>query len=148
MSQVRLPISPAPRLSAFWTGTVALAIPSGAYFAEIFRAGVLAVPRGQVDAGRAVGLSSFWLVWDVIAPQALRIMVPPMLGIITILIKNSALVSAIGVEELFYRANVLSGQTLRHFELLSAVAVIYFLLILPLSILVQRQEKRLLSQIW
>jgi His/Glu/Gln/Arg/opine family amino acid ABC transporter permease subunit len=136
------------RLSAFWTGTVALAIPSGAYFAEIFRAGILAVPRGQVDAGRAVGLSSFWLVWDVIAPQALRIMVPPMLGIITILIKNSALVSAIGVEELFYRANVLSGQTLRHFELLSAVAVIYFLLILPLSILVQRQEKRLLSQIW
>jgi ABC-type amino acid transport system permease subunit len=136
------------RLSAFWIGTVALAIPSGAYLAEIFRAGILAVPRGQLDAARAVGLSSFWLVWDVIAPQALRMMIPPMLGILTILIKNSALVSAIGVEELFYRANVLSGQTLRHFELLSAVAVIYFLLILPLSILVQRQEKRLLAQVW
>jgi His/Glu/Gln/Arg/opine family amino acid ABC transporter permease subunit len=136
------------RLSAFWTGTAALAIPSGAYLAEIFRAGILAVPRGQLDAGRAVGLSSLWLVWDVIAPQALRMMIPPMLGITTILMKNSALVSAIGVEELFYRANVLSGQTLRHFELLSAVAVIYFLLILPLSILVQRQEKRLLAQVW
>jgi His/Glu/Gln/Arg/opine family amino acid ABC transporter permease subunit len=136
------------RLSAFWTGTAALAIPSGAYLAEIFRAGILAVPRGQLDAGRAVGLSSLWLVWDVIAPQALRMMIPPMLGITTILMKNSALVSAIGVEELFYRANVLSGQTLRHFELLSAVAVIYFLLILPLSILVQRREKRLLAQVW
>src|ERR1700730_12467930 len=136
------------RLLAFWSGTVALAIPSGAYLAEIFRAGIGAVPRGQLDAARAVGLSPFWLVWDVIAPQALRMMIPPMLGILTILIKNSALVSAIRVEELFYRANVLSGQTLRHFELLSAVAVIYFLLILPLSILVQRQEKRLLSQIW
>ena len=75
-------------------------------------------------------------------------MIPPTLGIVTILIKNSALVSAIGVEELFYQANVLSGQTLHHFELLSAVAVIYFLLILPLSILVQRREKRLLSQVW
>jgi polar amino acid transport system permease protein len=84
----------------------------------------------------------------VIAPQALRMMIPPTLGIVTILIKNSALVSAIGVEELFYQANVLSGQTLHHFELLSAVAVIYFLLILPLSILVQRREKRLLSQVW
>jgi His/Glu/Gln/Arg/opine family amino acid ABC transporter permease subunit len=136
------------KLSAFWSGTIALAIPSGAYLAEIFRAGIAAVPRGQLDAARAVGLSSFWLVWEVIAPQALRMMIPPMLGIVTILIKNSALVSAIGVEELFYRANVLSGQTLRHFELFSAVAVIYFLLILPLSILVQRQEKRLLARVW
>jgi len=136
------------RLSAFWSGTIALAIPSGAYLAKIFRAGIAAVPRGQLDAARAVGLSSFWVAWDVIAPQALRMMIPPMLGIVTILIKNSALVSAIGVEELFYRANVLSGQTLRHFELLSAVAVIYFLLILPLSILVQRQERRLLAKVW
>src|ERR1700730_8152263 len=51
------------RLSAFWIGTVALAIPSGAYLAEIFRAGILAVPRGQLDAARAGGLSSFWLGW-------------------------------------------------------------------------------------
>jgi polar amino acid transport system permease protein len=74
-------------------------------------------------------------------------MIPPMLGIVAILIKNSALVSAIGVEELFYRATVLAGQTFRHFELLTAAAIIYFLLILPLSILVQRQERRLLAKI-
>jgi len=135
------------KLSGFDTGAVALAIPAGAYLAEIFRAGVEAVPKGQVEAARAVGLSAFWLVWEVVAPQALRMMIPPMLGIVTILIKNSALVSAIGVEELFYEATVLGGQTFRYFEFLTATAVIYFLLILPLSLLVQHQERRLLARV-
>jgi len=136
------------KLSAFETGTIALAIPTGAYLAEIFRAGIQAVPRGQFEAARAVGLSPLWLVWDVVAPQALRMMIPPMLGIVTILIKNSALVSAIGVEELFYRATVLGGQTFHYFEFLTVTAVIYFVLILPLSALVQRQERRLLGNVW
>ena len=142
------PLILSAKLTAFEAGTMALAIPSGAYFAEIFRSGILAVPRGQFDAARAIGLSPFWLARDVIAPQALRIMIPPTLGIVTILIKNSALVSAIGVEELFYRATVLAGQTFRHFELLTAAALIYFALILPLSVLVQHQEKRLLAKVW
>lgn len=136
------------KLSAFETGTIALAIPTGAYLAEVFRAGIQAVPRGQIEAARAVGLSPLWLVWDVVAPQALRMMIPPMLGIITILIKNSALVSAIGVEELFYRATVLGGQTFHYFEFLTVTAGIYFLMILPLSALVQRQERRLLAKLW
>jgi His/Glu/Gln/Arg/opine family amino acid ABC transporter permease subunit len=131
------------KLSAFTTGTVALAIPTGAYLGEIFRAGIQAVPRGQIEAARAVGLSPLWLVLDVVAPQALRMMIPPMLGIVTILIKNSALVSAIGIEELFYRATVLGGQTFRYFEFLTVAALIYFLLIMPLSALAQRQERRL-----
>ena len=134
------------KLTAFQSATAALAIPTGAALAEIFRAGIQAVPRGHVEAARAIGLSSFWVVWDVIAPQALRIMIPAFLGIVTILIKNSALVSAIGVEELFYRATVHAGRTFRHVELLTTVAVIYFVMIFPLSVLVQRQERRLLAK--
>ena len=135
------------KLSAFESGAIALAVPSGAYLAEIFRAGIQAVPRGQIEAARALGLPSFWLVWDVLAPQALRMMIPPILGVVTILMKNSALVSAIGVEELFYRATVLGGQTFRYFEFLSITAVIYFVLILPLSMLVQWQERRLSAKL-
>ena len=131
------------KLSAFESGAIALAVPSGAYFAEIFRAGLLAVPKGQIEAGRALGLRPFWLLWDVLMPQALRIMIPPILGIVTILIKNSALVSALGVEELFYRATVLGGQTFHYFEFLSVTAVLYFVLIMPLSAIVQFQERRL-----
>jgi His/Glu/Gln/Arg/opine family amino acid ABC transporter permease subunit len=135
------------KLSAFESGAIALAIPSGAYLAEIFRAGIQAVPRGQIEAAQALGLRSFWVVWDVLVPQALRIMIPPILGIVTILIKNSALVSAIGVEELFYRATVLGGQTFHYFEFLSVTAVIYFVVILPLSALVQVQERRLAAKL-
>jgi His/Glu/Gln/Arg/opine family amino acid ABC transporter permease subunit len=135
------------KLSAFETGAIALAIPSGAYLAEIFRAGILAVPRGQLEAGRAIGLSSLSLMWDVIGPQAFRMMIPPMLGIVTLLIKNSALVSAIGVEELFYRATVLGGQTFHYFEFMTVTAAIYFCLIVPLSAFVQRQERRLLARV-
>jgi His/Glu/Gln/Arg/opine family amino acid ABC transporter permease subunit len=135
------------KLSAFETGAIALAIPSGAYLAEIFRAGIQAVPRGQTEAAQALGLRPFWLVWDVLVPQALRIMIPPILGIVTIIIKNSALVSAIGVEELFYRATVLGGQTFHYFEFLSVTAVIYFVLILPLSAVVQLQERRLSAKL-
>lgn len=135
------------KLSAFTTGTIALAIPTGAYLAEIFRAGIQAVPRGQIEAARAIGLAPWSVAADVVVPQAMRMMIPPMLGIVTILIKNSALVSAIGVEELFYRATVLAGQTLRYLEFLTAAAFIYFVLILPLSLLVQRQERQLLRRV-
>jgi His/Glu/Gln/Arg/opine family amino acid ABC transporter permease subunit len=132
------------RPTAFNSAVMALAIPAAAYFAEIFRAGIESVPRGQVEAARAIGLSPFWLLWDIIAPQALRTMIPPILGLSTIVIKNSALVSVIGVEELFYRATVYAGQTFRYFELLTSAAVLFFLLILPLSVLVQLRERRLL----
>ena len=73
-------------------------------------------------------------------------MIPPILGLATIVIKNSALVSVIGVEELFYRATVYANQTFHHFELLTLAAVLFFLLILPLSVLVQLQERRLLTR--
>jgi His/Glu/Gln/Arg/opine family amino acid ABC transporter permease subunit len=141
-----IPLMLSGKPSAFQCAVAALAIPSGAYLAEIFRAGIEAVPRGHVEAGRALGLSSFWVVWDIIAPQALRTMIPALLGFVTILIKNSALVSAIGVEELFYRATVYAAQTFRYFELMTSAAIIYFLMIMPLSVLVQRQERRMLTR--
>jgi His/Glu/Gln/Arg/opine family amino acid ABC transporter permease subunit len=130
------------KLSSFQSATAALSITSGAYLAEIFRAGIEAIPRGQLEAGRAVGLSSFWLVWDVVAPQAIRIMIVPFLGLVTILIKNSALVSAIGVAELFYRANILASENFQYFAMLTAAAVIYFVMICPISIFLQRHDKR------
>jgi His/Glu/Gln/Arg/opine family amino acid ABC transporter permease subunit len=134
------------RPTAFSSAVMALAIPAAAYFAEIFRAGIESVPHGQVEAARAMGLSPVWVLWDVIAPQALRTMIPPILGLSTIVIKNSALVSVIGVEELFYRATVYANQTFRYFETLTSAAVLFFLLILPLSVFVQLRERRLLTR--
>jgi His/Glu/Gln/Arg/opine family amino acid ABC transporter permease subunit len=135
------------RLTDFGCAVATLSIIAGAYLAEIFRAGIEAVPRGQPEAARALGLSEFWVGWSVVAPQAIRIMIPAFIGFVTILLKNSALVSAIGVAELFYQASVLAGQNSRHFELLSAVGAIYFCLIFPLSMLAQFAERRLAARI-
>jgi His/Glu/Gln/Arg/opine family amino acid ABC transporter permease subunit len=131
------------RLSAFASGVLALSLVAGAYLAEIFRAGVLAVPRGQYEAANALGLSFKSTVVDVIAPQALRIMLPPFLGFLTILIKNSSIVSAIGVAELFYRGNTLANDNYKHFEIFTAIGAIYFLMIFPLSLSSRYLERRL-----
>ncbi len=131
------------RLTDLTSAIATLAIISGASLAEIFRSGIEAVPRGQIEAGRAVGLSAWSVGRDVVLPQAIRVMLPAFFNFVTIIIKNSALVSAIGVAEIFYQANVFAGQTLRYFEVFSAVGVIYFLLIFPLSMLAQHTERRL-----
>jgi His/Glu/Gln/Arg/opine family amino acid ABC transporter permease subunit len=129
------------KITAFQSATIALAIIAGAYFAEIFRAGIEAIPKGQLEAARALGLSEPFILWDIVAPQAIRLMIAPLLGYTTILIKNTSIASAIGVEELFYQANVFAGQNLRYFEVFTTVAIVYFLMISPLSILVQRRGK-------
>jgi len=136
------------KLSAFESGTIALAIPSGAYLAEIFRAGIQAVPRGQIEAARGIGPLLLLACLGCRGTTGAAHDDSAILGVVTILIKNSALVSAIGVEELFYRATVLGGQTFHYFEFLTVAAVVYFLMILPLSVLVQRQERRLLAKVW
>lgn len=131
------------RLSDMASGIVALSLVAGAYLAEIFRAGVLAVPRGQLEAASALGLNRFTMAWFIIMPQAFRIMLPAFFSLVTIVIKNSSIVSAIGVAELFYRANVLAGDTFKYFEIFTSAGVIYFALIFPLSLASQQLERRL-----
>lgn len=131
------------RLSDLGSGILALSLVSGAYLTEIFRAGVNAVPYGQTEAARALGLSPYRRARHVVVPQALRIMLPTFIGFITILLKNSALVSAIGVGELFYHAMTLSTKNYKYFEIYTAVGIMYFLLIFPLSLAARNAERRI-----
>ncbi|MGF7161581.1 His/Glu/Gln/Arg/opine family amino acid ABC transporter permease subunit [Rhodoligotrophos appendicifer] len=130
------------RLSPLGSGILALSAVSGAYLTEIFRSGVLALPPGQIEAARALGLSPYRRIRHVMAPQVVKIMMPTFIGFIAILIKNSALVSAIGLGELFYQAMTLSATTYKYFEIYTAVGLIYFALIFPLSALSQHIERR------
>jgi ABC-type amino acid transport system permease subunit len=114
---------------------------AGAFLAEIFRAGILAVPRGQTEAARALGVPELFTWAEVILPQALRMMIPAFIGVVTLVVKVSGLASAIGVAELVYQANIVSGQSYRYFELFTAVGIFYFALIFPLSLLAQRYER-------
>lgn len=131
------------RLSAFETGVLALSLVTGAYLGEIFRAGVSAVPKGQSEAAKALGLTNFSIVTFIIVPQAFRLMLPAFFSLVTILIKNSSIVSAVGVAELFYVGNVIANDNFKHFEIYTAIGLIYFLFILPFSMASKRLERRL-----
>jgi His/Glu/Gln/Arg/opine family amino acid ABC transporter permease subunit len=131
------------RLSAEASGILALGLVAGAYLGEIFRAGVLAVPPGHRDAADALGLTVRDSLRYIVIPQAFRIMLPALFSLFTIVLKNSSIVSAIGVAELFYRANVLAGDNFKYFEIFSAAGLLYFLLIFPMSVASRKLERRL-----
>ncbi|MGE0241403.1 MAG: ABC transporter permease subunit, partial [Parvibaculaceae bacterium] len=96
----------------------------------------------QLEAARALGLKPYRRLRHIIAPQAVMTMLPTVIGFVTILLKNSALVSAIGLGELFYRAMTLSATTYKYFEIYTAVGIMYFCVIFPLSMISQRIERR------
>jgi ABC-type amino acid transport system permease subunit len=134
------------RLSSFAAAAASMSLYAGAFLAEIFRAGILAVPRGQTEASRALGVPELFTWAEVILPQALRMMIPAFIGVVTLVVKVSGLASAIGVAELVYQANILSGQSYRYFELFTAVGIFYFALIFPLSLLAQHYERALVRR--
>ena len=122
---------------------LALTLLGGAFLAEIFRAGVEAVPRGQYEAARSVGIPPFWMWSVIIVPQAARMMTPPFMNFLCDLIKGSSLLSAIGVAELAYQATVISGETFRYLEIFTVAGVFYFLIIFPISMIARVRERQL-----
>lgn len=141
-----LPLLLDVRLSAEASGVLALSLFSAAFLAEIFRAGVLAVPRGQVEAAEALGIPEFHKWKSVILPQAVRRMMPSFVNFLTELLKASSLLSAIGVAEMVYQASTLGAEKFRYMEFLSAIAVLYFAVIFPLSLYARRAEGRLVRR--
>jgi His/Glu/Gln/Arg/opine family amino acid ABC transporter permease subunit len=131
------------RLSPFLSGLSALTLYAAAYNAEIFRAGLEAVPRGQHEAARSTGLSGAQAARFVIVPQAVRICLPALGNNLVSLVKNSALVSTIGMVELMFVANDISFNNFRSFEIYGAAAIIYVLMVLALSRVLAGLEGRL-----
>jgi His/Glu/Gln/Arg/opine family amino acid ABC transporter permease subunit len=130
------------RLGSFDAALASMTLYAGANFAEILRAGILAVPRGQTEAAKALGLPAPWVWISIVIPQAFRIVVPPLLGLVTLVVKISGIASAIGVGEMVYQADIIAGQSYRYFELFTAVGLAYFVLIFPLSLTAQYYERR------
>ncbi|WP_046866670.1 amino acid ABC transporter permease [Microvirga massiliensis] len=121
-------------LSALLTGVLALALAAGANLGEIFRAGIQAVPKGQREGAMALGLSAIPLWGCVVLPQALRQMLAPIVNYTTELLKQSTLLSVIGVMEVAHSAFTLGGQTFRYLEFFTAIGVFFFLIIFPFSV--------------
>lgn len=120
----------------------ALTLYSGAYIAEIIRAGIEAVPRGQREAAHSLGLSSYEVMRYVVLPQTLTVALPPLIGFYIGLIKDTSLATIIGYRELIRESQSIIDRTARPLEVYTAVALIYFAICYPLSLLVTRLERR------
>lgn len=122
-------------------GIAALAICYGAYMAEIFRAGIIGVPAGQGEAAEALGLSKFQTFIKIIMPQAMKLIVPPTGNQFIAMLKDSSLVSVVGIWELTYLARNLGKKDFKHVELLITAALIYWSLSIVFELIQSRIEK-------
>jgi polar amino acid transport system permease protein len=127
---------------AFVSGVLALTLNAGAYISEIFRAGIQSIDRGQSEAARSLGLSYRQTMQHVVLPQAFRRMLPPLGNNAIALLKDSSLVSAIGLGELAYAARTVAGAYSRYWEPYLTIAVMYWTLTLGLAYIVRRLEAR------
>jgi polar amino acid transport system permease protein len=128
-----LPILTGRTLTAFVAGSIGLSLYAGSFLAEIFRAGILSVERGQSEAAMALGMTRAQTMRRVILPQAIVRMLPPIGSSLITLVKDSALLSIIAVPELMRQSDTLASLTFRRMEVYTVAAVIYFALTYPLS---------------
>ena len=127
---------------ALLSGVLALTLNSGAYISEIFRAGIQSIDRGQIEASRSLGLSFWRTMYHVVLPQAFRRMLPPLGNNAIALLKDSSLISAIGLAELAYTARTVAGAYSRYWEPYLTISFMYWILTLGLAWAVKRLEAR------
>jgi len=137
-----MPLLTGLNLSPFWSAAVALSLHIAAYVAEIIRAGIQSVREGQTRAGLALGMSTAQVVRVIVLPQALVRMLPAFGSIVSVTIKDTAIASVIAVPELLRRSETLAGQSFRPIEVFTAAMLIYFLLLVPATRLIDLLYRR------
>ncbi len=129
-------------INAVPAGILALSLCYGAYMTEIFRAGIESIPKGQWEASRALGLKPKDTLTRIILPQAMRIIVPPTGNQFIAMLKDSSLVSVVGVWELMYLARTQGQTEFRHVEMMITASLIYWILSIVLELIQARIERR------
>ena len=137
-----LPVLTGQRIDPFIAAISACGINSGAYVAEIFRAGIQSIDDGQMEAGRSLGMTWLQTMRYIIVPQAFKRVIPPLGNEFIAMLKDSSLVSVIGFEELTRRGQLIIAKTYGSFEIWMSVAVIYLVMTLTISRFVAYLERR------
>jgi polar amino acid transport system permease protein len=138
-----LPVLLGIQIPATIAAVMTLSCYTGAFYAEIFRGGIVSIEQGQWDAARALGLRRWPVMRRVILPQAVRRMIPPFVNQSITQLKNTSLVSTIAVPDLLYNGTLVTADTYRPLEVYTVVALIYFALLFPSTLLAQAYERRL-----
>ena len=131
------------RLPALQAGTIALAMNCGAYMAEIFRAGIESIDKGQMEASRSLGLTYGTSMKCVILPQAFRVMIPSIINQFIITLKDTSILSVIGYPELTNMGRTISGNTFLSLQTWAIVGVLYMVVIVSLSKASKRLERKI-----
>ena len=131
------------QLDFTWRAIIALMLAYAAFLAEIFRAGIEAVDHGQVEAAQSLGLKRFAIFRLITGPQAFRIILPPYGNDFVSMIKDSALVSALGVQDITQLGKVFSASSFKFFETYNIVAFLYLVMTISLSLVIRMVEKRI-----
>ncbi|QBX99631.1 amino acid ABC transporter permease [Rhodophyticola sp. CCM32] len=126
-----------------WRAIIALAIGYSAFIAEVFRAGLQSIDRGQIEAAEALGLNRWNRFRHIIFPQAIRTILPPLGNDFVAMVKDSSLVSVLGVLDITQLGKVTAASNFRYFETYNVVALIYLTMTITLSILLRRLEQRM-----
>ena len=130
-------------VSLLWRAIIALTIGYSAFISEVFRAGIQAVDRGQIEAANALGLSRYRRFRHVVMPQAIRTILPPLGNDFVAMVKDSSLVSVLGVADITQMGKIYAAGSFRFFETYSIVAYIYLILTVGLSLALRALENRL-----
>lgn len=126
-------------------GVAAVSLNIGAYVSEVFRAGIESIDTGQVEASRSLGLPHWMTMRYVVLPQATRRMIPPMINQFIIGIKDTSMLSVIGVAELTQRGQAIYAMNFKAFEILTVVGALYFIVNYLLSVAAKRYERRFVA---
>lgn len=131
------------QVSGFTAGIIACSINSGAYVSEIIRAGIQSIDHGQMEAARSLGMNHVQSMIHVVLPQAFRNIIPPMGNEFIVMLKDSSLLSVIGVKELMQNGKLYAASEYAHFPAYLAIAVVYLIMTFSISRIVGVIEKRM-----
>lgn len=135
-----LPVLTGVSIPATLAATLCLSLYGGAFYSEIIRGGIISTDVGQVEAGKAMGMTSFQVMRRVVLPQAFRRMVPPLMSQSIMQLKNTSLLSVLALPDLLYQGQVIAHDSYRPLEIYTLVAVMYFIVLLPATMWAKRLE--------
>ena len=138
-----LPILTGIEISAITASILTLSLYGGSFYAEIIRGGIVSIDPGQPEAAFALGMTPTQSMRRIILPQAMKRMLPPLMNQSIIQFKNTSLVSVLAVPDLLYQGQVAAHDSYRPLEIYTAIAIVYFLVLFPLTLVVRQGERRL-----
>jgi polar amino acid transport system permease protein len=130
------------RVSNYTAVIVALVLYAAAFYTDVVRGALLAIPKGQTEAAKSLGVRRRWIVLDILVPQAVKPSIAPWLNTSIVMVKSTSYASIVGAWELTFASKEIVERTLATFEVFSAVMLFYFVICYPLSLLARRLEKQ------